>query len=82
MKINKNNYMKITSEIIFNYEDENTAELVFTSLEKDNENFLKSELNGNKIKYNINNKNLGSFLATADDLIACEIIVEKIIKIK
>ena len=36
-------------------------------------------LNENKITYEINSKTLGSFLSTADDLIASEIVVEKIL---
>ena len=71
--------MKITGEIIFSYKNENDARLVFDSLEVDNENYLKSNLNGNSINYEITNEKLGSFLATADDLIASEIVVEKII---
>ena len=74
--------MKIHGEIIFNYESENAAKLVYDSLEIDNENFLKSEINNNTVIYRINSDKLGSFLATADDLIASEIVVEKIIEIK
>ena len=74
--------MKISGKITFNYKSENDAELVFDSLEIDNKNFLKSNLNGKTITYDINNEKIGSFLATADDLIASEILVEKIIKIK
>ena len=71
--------MKINGEITFNYKQESDAKLVYDSLEVDNENFLKSALNKKSIKYNISNDKLGSFLATADDLIASEIVVEKII---
>ena len=71
--------MKITGEVTFTYESENDAKVVYDSLEVDNENYLKSELDDNSIKYNITNDKLGSFLATVDDLIASEIVVEKII---
>ena len=37
------------------------------------------KLKGNKIIYEIHSDTLGSFLSTADDLIASEIVVEKII---
>ena len=49
------------------------------TLEVDNENYLKSRLDQNLITYNIHNDKLGTFLATIDDLIASEIVVEKII---
>jgi len=71
--------MKITGEVTFTYESENDAKVVYDSLEVDNENYLKSQLDNNKINYNINSAKLGSFLATVDDLIASEIVVEKIL---
>ena len=71
--------MKITGEITFTYESEDDAKVVYDSLEVDNENYLKSHLDNNKINYNINSEKLGSFLATVDDLIASEIVVEKIL---
>ena len=71
--------MKINGEIIFTYKSESNARVVFDSLEVDNENYLKSSINGNSIEYQINNDKLGSFLATVDDLIASEIVVENII---
>lgn len=72
--------MKIKGNILFNYKSKKDAKLIFDSLKVDNENYLESELTGNEISYKITSKNLGSFLATADDLIASEIVSEKIIK--
>ena len=72
--------MKIKGNILFNYKRKKDAKLIFDSLEVDNENYLESELTGNEISYKITSKNLGSFLTTADDLIASEIVSEKIIK--
>lgn len=71
--------MKIKGKICLNYRDKNSAKLVYDSLEIDNENYLKSKLKGNEIIYEIHSDTLGSFLSTADDLIASEIVVEKII---
>lgn len=72
--------MKITGNITFTYKNDNDAKSVFNSLEVDNEDFLESELKDNKINYNITSEKLGSFLATADDLISSEIVSENIIK--
>ena len=69
--------MKIKGKICLKYNNEENAKVVFDSLE--NENYLESQLNENKITYEINSKTLGSFLSTADDLIASEIVVEKIL---
>ncbi|WP_405269843.1 KEOPS complex subunit Pcc1 [Methanobrevibacter sp.] len=70
--------MKIKGKICLNYKDKNSAKLVYDSLEIDNENYLKSKFEEDKIIYEINSDTLGSFLSTADDLIASEIVVEKI----
>ena len=73
------NIMKISGEITFRYKNEDNAKVVFDSLDVDNENYLTSDLNKELIKYTVNNEKLGSFLATVDDLIASEIVVEKIV---
>ena len=70
--------MKINGNITFKYKTDEDAQLVFDSLEVDNENYLTSKLNGDSIEYEVNSEKLGSFLATVDDLIASEIVVEKI----
>ncbi|WP_432645673.1 KEOPS complex subunit Pcc1 [Methanobrevibacter sp.] len=71
--------MKIKGMIYLDYNDKESAKLIFDSLEIDNKNYLKSELKQNKIIYEITSETLGSFLATTDDLIASEIVVEKIL---
>ncbi|MBQ8016676.1 MAG: hypothetical protein IJ258_01075 [Methanobrevibacter sp.] len=72
--------MKIKGNITFIYKTSNDAKLVFDSLEVDNENYLTSTLDHDSINYEINSEKLGTFLATADDLIASEIVVEKIVE--
>jgi tRNA threonylcarbamoyladenosine modification (KEOPS) complex Pcc1 subunit len=72
--------MKIKSKIELEYKDSKDAEIIYKSLEVDNEGFVKNSLNENTIKFEIESNSLGSFLATADDLIASEILAENIIK--
>ena len=72
--------MKISGDLTFIYKSADDAKVVFDSLEVDNENYLKSRLNNNTIEYEVNSEKLGSFLATVDDLIASEIVVEKIVE--
>jgi hypothetical protein len=72
--------MKISGNLTFIYKSSDDAKVVFDSLEVDNENYLKSRLNNNTIEYEVNSEKLGSFLATVDDLIASEIVVEKIVE--
>lgn len=72
--------MKISGDLTFIYKSADDAKVVFDSLEVDNENYLKSRLNNDAIEYEIDSEKLGSFLATVDDLIASEIVVEKIVE--
>jgi hypothetical protein len=71
--------MKINGSLTLKYKTDKSASLIYNSLEVDNENYVKGDLNNDTINYEINSKSLGSFLATIDDLIASEIVSEKII---
>lgn len=71
--------MKINGLLTLKYKTDESASLIFNSLEVDNENYVQGHLNNNTINYEINSESLGSFLATIDDLIASEIVSEKII---
>ena len=72
--------MNIKSNIRLEYKDSKSCEIVYKSLEVDNEGFVEGSLNENIINFKIESDKLGSFLATADDLIASEILAESIIK--
>ena len=72
--------MKINGLLTLKYKTNESASLIYNSLEVDNGNYVKSNLNDSSINYEINSESLGSFLATVDDLIASEIVSEKIIK--
>ena len=72
--------MKINGALTLKYKTKESACLVYDSLEVDNENYVKSNLDNNTINYEITSESLGSFLATIDDLIASEIVSENIIK--
>ena len=72
--------MKIKANIRIEYKNSNYSEISYKSLEVDNEGFVKSELKDNKIDFKIESDTLGSFLNTADDLIASEILIEDVLK--
>ena len=72
--------MNIKSNIKMEYKDPEYAEIVYKSLEVDNEGFVQSVLDEDVINFKIESDKLGSFLATADDLITSEILAEEIIK--
>ena len=71
--------MRIHGLLTLNYKTPESASLIYNSLNVDNENYVEGTLNNNIIHYKINSESLGSFLATIDDLIASEIVSEKII---
>ena len=72
--------MEIKAKINMEYKDSKDAEVSFNTLEVDNEGFVESEINGSILSFNIESNSVGSFLATADDLIASEILIEKILE--
>ena len=73
--------MKVKSKTELKFKTSKDAKIVYKTLEVDNENFLKSKLKDNIIIYETNNESLTTTLATIDDLIACEILSEKITSI-
>ena len=74
--------MKVKSKIKLTFKTAKDAEITYETLEVDNQNFLNSKLEDNTITYEIDNESLTTTLETIDDLIACEILGEKIISIK
>ena len=73
--------MKVKSKIELTFKSKKDAKITYETLEVDNENFLDSKLEDKTITYEINNESLTTTLATIDDLIACEILSEKITRI-
>lgn len=74
--------MKVKSIIELKFKTPKMAKITYETLEVDNENFLDSKLENNKITYKVNSDSLTTILATIDDLIACEILSEKITSMK
>ncbi|WP_295612864.1 KEOPS complex subunit Pcc1 [uncultured Methanobrevibacter sp.] len=73
--------MQVKSKIELKFKTSKDAKIIYKTLEVDNENFLKSQLKDNTLVYETNNNSLITTLATIDDLIACEILSEKITSI-
>ena len=74
--------MKVKSKTQLKFKNPEKAEIIYETLEVDNENFLTSKLAESTITYETDNDSLTTTLATIDDLIACEILAEKITSIK
>lgn len=78
MKIIMGNKMKINAKISFEYVTENYATIAFNSLQPDNIGYIKSYTDNKSLICCINGDSIGRVLATADDLIFCSMMVEKI----
>jgi Transcription factor Pcc1 len=72
--------MQIKARIKFEYQTEKQAKIALKSLHPDNTRSIKSHIMGNKLIYDINGDSLNTFLATVDDLLFCEMIVEKVLE--
>lgn len=74
--------MQIKAQIRFEYETKKQATVALKSLKPDNIGYIKSYIRENKMVYNINSDSLNSFLATVDDLLFCEMMVEKVLELE
>ena len=81
LKTQKTITMKVKSKIELEFKTPEDAEIIYKTLEVDNENFLNSKIEDTTITYETDNDSLTTTLATIDDLIACEILSEKITSI-
>lgn len=69
----------LSLELKFQYGDAKTAETVMRSLDPDNGGYVRSELDGNTLKFTMEAEDAGSLRNTADDLLACIKIAEETI---
>ncbi|MBM4241702.1 MAG: hypothetical protein FJ150_08595 [Euryarchaeota archaeon] len=71
--------MQVKTEIIFEYKNKYQADTAYRSLKPDNMNFVSSYTQNNDLICKLEGDSLRTILATADDLIFCEMMIEKII---
>ncbi len=74
--------MDIKAQIRFEYGTEKQAKIALKSLNPDNMGLINSYIYENKLFYDINGDSLNTFLATVDDLLFCEMMVEKVLEIE
>ena len=73
--------MQITARLVFHYQEEEQALIAYKSLEPDNRNYLESKVVDNDLVCKIRGESVPRILATLDDLIFSEILVEKVLEI-
>jgi hypothetical protein len=69
--------MKINATIKFEYKREEYTKIAFKSLEPDNIGYINSFIDGKYLICNLSGNSIGTILSTADDLIFCEMMVER-----
>lgn len=74
--------MKVSATIKFKYINEENSEIAFKSLEPDNIGYIRSFTDGKYFICSLSGNSIGTILATADDLVFCETIVEKMSEMK
>ncbi|MCL2115455.1 MAG: hypothetical protein FWH29_04465 [Methanobrevibacter sp.] len=72
--------MKIEAKIQIEYKNSKDADISFQSLEIENKGYIESYKRENIVNFKVNSDSLSTFLATVDDLIFSEILVEKILE--
>lgn len=73
--------MQIVAKISFEYQTAEHAINASKSLKPDNMEFINSCIFNKRLICNINGESLKTILATVDDLLFCEMMVEKILEL-
>lgn len=71
--------MKVTCDVVIEYDNVKKTETVLKSIEVDNLGFVKSQINGKHLEAHIESKSISSLLHTLDDYLACVSVAEKIV---
>ncbi len=67
----------IECELELEYEDDQTAYVIGKSIEPDNEDYVKMDIDGRKLRLKIKNEKPLGILQTVDDLLACITVAEE-----
>jgi hypothetical protein len=72
--------MKIEATIQMEYKSSKDSDISFKALEVENKGYVETSKEKNILKFSWEGESLSTFLATADDLIFSEILVEKVLE--
>lgn len=72
--------MKIDATITMEYENSKDADIALKSLEIENKGYIESKKEDNILHFCLKGNSIRTFLATSDDLIFSEILVEKMLE--
>ena len=70
--------MEVECKLILDFKDNIQAENIYKAVTIDNNGFIESHVEDNKIIANIKSKSITSIIHTLDDYLACVSVAEKI----
>jgi hypothetical protein len=73
--------MEIKAHMVFKYHTAHQAKIAQKALEVDNKDFIDSYNDNKCLICNLNGDSVRTILATSDDLLFCEMMVEKILEL-
>ncbi len=71
--------MQIKAEIRVEYSTPEQANITLHSLKPDDTDYVDSQIKGNIVKFKISSDSMRSILATVEDLLFCEMVVERML---
>jgi len=71
--------MKAICDVVIEYDDASKTKKILRSIEVDNFDFVKSQVNGKKLEAHIESKSVSSLLHTLDDFLACVSVADKVV---
>jgi hypothetical protein len=72
--------MKISCTLEFSYDSEEEARAVLKAVEVDNEEFVKSSFEGEKLISLVESDSIPSLIHTLDDYLSCVSVAERVVK--
>jgi tRNA threonylcarbamoyladenosine modification (KEOPS) complex Pcc1 subunit len=78
-KLEKPEPLKVHCRFVLEYKDSETAEKIKNSLEVDNQRFITTEQDGNKLIAELTAESLMSLLHTTEDYLSCLTAAESVI---
>ncbi len=71
--------MKVSCDVVIDFDDEKQANTVLKSIEIDNFDFVKSKTSGKKLIANVESNSVSSLIHTLDDYLACVSVAVKVV---
>ena len=72
--------MKVSCKLEFSYGSEEEAKAVLKAVVVDNEEFVKTSLEGTKLLSIVESESIPSLIHTLDDYLACVSVAERVVK--